>query len=100
MPKASEALIARRERRTAFFEVMRMLWLKIVALLALALFLAPALVIAHAAKPRDALQDSSTYQWSDLSSLSVEDINRRTLKAAAAIRDKHTKRWLAIRLAR
>jgi hypothetical protein len=77
-----------------------MLLLKIVALLALALFLAPALVIAHAAKPRDALQVSSTHQWSDLSSLSVEEIKRRTLKAAAAIRDKHTKRWLAIRLAR
>ena len=74
-----------------------MLLLKTAALLALALFIAPALVIALAAKPR---QVSPLYQWSDLSSLSVEDINRRTLKAAAAIRDKHTKRWLAIRLAR
>ena len=79
---------------------MRMLLLKTAALLALTLFIAPALVIARAAKPAAPLQDSSLNQWSDLSSLSVEDINRRTLKAAAAIRDKHTKRWLAIRLAR
>ena len=100
MPKASEALIARRERRTAFLEVMRMLLLKIVALLALTLFIAPALVIARGTKPAAPLQDSSLYQWSDLSSLSVEEINRRTLKAAAAIRGKHTKRWLADHLAR
>jgi hypothetical protein len=69
-----------------------MLSLKIIALLALTLFIAPALVIAHAAKPRDHLKISSTYQWSDLSSLSVEEINRRTLKAAAAIKGKHTER--------
>jgi hypothetical protein len=67
-----------------------MLLLKIIALLALTLFIAPALVIAHAAKPRDPLKISSTYLWSDLSSLSVEEINRRTLKAAAAIKGKHT----------
>ena len=77
-----------------------MLLLKATALLALALFLAPALVIARAAKPAAPLQDSSKYQWSDLSSLSVEEINRRTLKAAAAIRGKHTERWLANHLAR
>ena len=65
-----------------------MLLLKTAALLALTLFIAPALVIAHAAKPRDPLQVSSTYQWSDLRSLSVEEINHRTLKAAAAIRAK------------
>ena len=72
-----------------------MLLLKIVALLALTLFIAPALVIARGAKPAASLQDSSLYQWSDLSSLSVEEINRRTLKAAAAIRGKYAKRWLA-----
>jgi hypothetical protein len=88
MPKASEALIARRERRTAFLEVMRM-FLKTAALLALALFLAPALVLASAGmKHKHPLQVSPTYQGSDLSSLSVEDINRRTLQAAAAIRAK------------
>ena len=75
---------------------MRMLLLKVVALLALALFLAPALVLASAGmKHKHPLQVGLTYQWSDLSSLSVEDINRRTLKAAAAIRGKHTERWLA-----
>jgi hypothetical protein len=83
-----------------FLKVVRMLLLKTAAVLALTLFVAPALVIALAAKPRDPLQVSSTYQWSDLSSLSVEEINRRTLRAAAAIREKHSKRWLAIRLAR
>jgi hypothetical protein len=67
-----------------------MLLLRIVALLALTLFIALALVIARAAKPAAPPQDSSPYQWSDLSSLSVEEINRRTLKAAAAIRGKHT----------
>ena len=51
--------MARRERRTAFLEVMRMLLLKIVALLALTLFIAPALVIARGAKPAAPLQDSS-----------------------------------------
>ena len=79
---------------------MGMLLLKTAALLALILFIAPALVIALAAKPRAPLQVSSTYQWSDLRSLSVEEINRRTLKAAAAIRGKHTERWLANRFAR
>jgi hypothetical protein len=64
-----------------------MLLLKIVALLAFALFLAPALVLASVGtKHRSPLQVGLTHQWSDLSSLSVEDINRRTLKAAAAIR--------------
>ena len=37
---------------------------------------------------RDPRQVRPLYQWSDLSSLSAEDINRRTLKAAAAIREK------------
>ena len=69
--------------------------LKIVALLALTLFIALALVNARAAKPAAPPQDSSLYQWSDLRSLSVEEINRRTLKAAAAIRDKDTERWFA-----
>ena len=72
-----------------FLKVMGMLLLKTAALLALTLFIAPVLVIAHAAKPREPIQVSSTYQWSNLSSLSVEEINRRTLKAAAAIRGKH-----------
>jgi hypothetical protein len=86
-PKANEALTARRERRTAFLEVMRMLLLKIVALLALALFLASALVLAPAGmKRKHPPQIDLTHQWSDLSSLSAEDINRRTLKAAAAIK--------------
>jgi hypothetical protein len=67
-----------------------MLWLKIAALLALALFLAPALVLAPAGmKHKHPLQVSPTYQWSDLSSPSVEEINRRTLKAAAAIDRSH-----------
>jgi hypothetical protein len=84
-----------------FFEVMHMLLLKIVALLAFALFLVPALVLASAGtKHRHPLQVSLTHQWSDLSSLSVEDVNRRTLKAADAIRGKHKERWLANRLAR
>ena len=66
-----------------------MLLLKIAALLALALFLAPALVLVSAEmKHKHPLQVGPTYQWIDLSSLSVEDINRRTLKAAAAIRGK------------
>jgi len=53
--------------------VMRMLLLRIIALLALALF------IALIARPRD-------------SSLSVEEINRRTLKAAATIDHFHRRR--------
>ena len=75
-------------------KVMRTLLLKAAALLALILFIAPALVIALAAKPRAPIQVSTTYQWSDLSSLSVEEINRRTLKAAAAVRVKHAERFL------
>ena len=64
-----------------------MLLLKIVALLALALFLVPAFVLAPAGmKHKHPLQAGLTHQWSDLSSLSAEDINRRTLKAAAAIK--------------
>ena len=65
------------------------MFLKIVALLSLALFIAAALVITLAGiKQGGPLQVSPTYQWSDLSSLSIEDINRRTLKAAAEIREK------------
>jgi hypothetical protein len=90
MPKANEALTAHREGRTAFFEVMRMLLLKITALLALALLLAPALALAPAGmKHKHPLQAGLTDQWSDLSSLSAEEINRRTLKAAAAIDRSH-----------
>jgi hypothetical protein len=59
--------------------VMRMLLLRIIALLALALF------IALIARPRD-------------SSLSVEEINRRTLKAAATIDHFHRRREGAARL--
>ena len=69
------------------------MFLKTAALLALALFIASlALVLAVGGikqRHRDPLQVSPLYQWSDLSSLSAEDINRRTLKAAAAIREKH-----------
>ena len=91
MPKANEALTVRRERRKVFLEVMRM-FLKTAALLAIALFIASlALVLAVGGmkqRHRDPLQVRPLYQWSDLSSLSAEDINRRTLKAAAAIREK------------
>jgi hypothetical protein len=80
--------------RWIVLKVMRMLLLKAAALLALILFIAPALLIAFAAKPRAPLQVSTTYQWSDLSSLSVEEINRRTLKAAAAVRVKQAERFL------
>ena len=68
------------------------MFLKTAALLALALFLALAPLCLRSAgmkqRHRDPLQVSPTYQGSDLSSLSVEDINRRTLQAAAAIRAK------------
>ena len=91
MPKANEALTAHRERRKTFLEVMRM-FLKTAALLAIALFIASlALVLAVGGmkqRHRDPLQVRPLCQWSDLSSLSTEDINRRTLKAAAAIREK------------
>ena len=59
--------------------MMRMLLLRIIALLALALF------IALIARPRD-------------SSLSVEEINHRTLKAAATIDHFHRRREGAARL--
>ena len=74
--------------------MVRMLLLKTAALLALALFIAPALVIALAAKPRDPLQVSSTYQGSDLNTLSAEDINRKTLEAAEAMRATQAERFL------
>ena len=74
-------------------KVMRMLLLKVAALLAFILFIAPTLVIGHAAKPkpRAPLQVSSTF---DLNSLSVEDINRKTLEAADAMRVKQAERFL------
>ena len=74
-------------------KVMRMLLLKVAALLAFILFIAPTLVIEHAAKPkpRAPLQVSSTF---DLNSLSAEDINRKTLEAAAAMRVKQAERFL------
>lgn len=43
----------------------------------------------------DPLQVGSMYQWSDLSSLCAEDINRRTLKAAEAC-PKNAKKYLVL----
>jgi hypothetical protein len=66
-----------------------MLLLKTAVLLAVALLLASAFVLVPAGmKHKHPLQDRFTYQWSDLSPLGAEDINRRTLKAAAPIRGK------------
>ena len=73
---------------------MRM-FLKTAASLSLALFIALALVLASAgSEQRNTLQVSPTYQWNDLSSLSVEDINRETLEAADAVRVKQAERFL------
>ena len=73
---------------------MRM-FLKTTASLSLALFIALALVLASAgSEQRNTLQVSPTYQWNDLSSLSVEDINRKTLEAADAVRVKQAERFL------
>jgi hypothetical protein len=41
-------------------------------------------VVGVGQRHMDPLQVGSMHQWSDLSSLSAEDINRRTLKAAEA----------------
>jgi hypothetical protein len=72
-----------------------MLLLKTAALLALVPFIALALVLASAGREqRNPLQVSPTYQWNDLSSLSVEDINRKTLEAADAVRVKQAERFL------
>lgn len=73
---------------------MRM-FLKTAASLSLALFIALALVLASAgSEQRNTLQVSPTYQWNDLSSLSVEEINRKTLEAADAVRVKQAERFL------
>jgi len=69
------------------------MFLKLAALFAMTLLIASlALAFAFVAmkqRQRDPLKVDSIHQWSDLSSLSAEDINDRTLKAASAIRVKH-----------
>jgi hypothetical protein len=71
------------------------MFLKTAASLALALFIALALVLASAgSEQRHPLQVSPMYQWNDSSSLSVEDINRKTLEAADAVRVKQAERFL------
>jgi len=74
---------------------MRM-FLKTAASLALALFIPLVLVLLASAgrEQRNPLQVSPTHQWNDLSSLSVEDINRKTLEAADAVRVKQAERFL------
>ncbi len=71
------------------------MFLKTAASLAFALFVSLALMLASAwSEQRNPLRVSSTYQWSDLNSLSVEDINRKTLEAADAVRVKQAERFL------
>ncbi len=74
-----------------------MFW-KLAALVALTLLIASlALALAvMAMKHRQRETLGSMHQWSDLSSLSAEDINRRTLKAAAAMRDKQPARGVLV----
>ena len=73
-----------------------MLLLKTAALLAIALFIASlALAVAGMTQMQKApFQTSSTYQGSDLNTLSAEDINRKTLEAAEAVRVKQAERFL------
>ena len=68
---------------------MRM-FLKFASLLALMLFLASGalMLVVAGQRQKEPQQGGPTYGWSDLSSLSAEDINRRTLKAAAVLRGK------------
>ena len=81
-----------------FLKLVRMLLLKTAALLAIALFIASlALAVAVGGmkqRHRDPLQVRPLYQWSDLSSLSAEDINRQTLEAAEAMRAAQAERFL------
>ena len=76
--------------------MVRMLLLKTAALLAIALFIASlALAVAGMTQRQKApFQTSSTYQGSDLNTLSAEDINRKTLEAADAVRVKQAERFL------
>ena len=73
-----------------------MLLLKTAAFLAIAIFIASlALAVAGMTQRQKApFQTSSTYQGSDLNTLSAEDINRKTLEAADAVRVKQAERFL------
>jgi hypothetical protein len=72
------------------------MFLKTAALLAIALFIAfLALAVAGVTKrQKPPFQASSTYQGSNLNLLSAEDINRKTLEAADAIRASEAERFL------
>ncbi len=71
------------------------MFLKTAASLAYALFIALALMLASSgSEQRNPLQVSSTYQRSDLNLLSAEDINRKTLEAADAMRASEAERFL------
>jgi len=72
------------------------MFLKTVTLLAIAFFIAfLALAVAEVTQRQKALfQARSTYQGSDLNWLSAEDINRKTLEAADAIRATQAERFL------
>ncbi len=72
------------------------MFLKASALLAIALFIAfLALAVAGVTQRQKApFQARSTYQGSDLNWLSAEDINRKTLEAADAIRATQAERFL------
>ena len=76
--------------------MVRMLLLKTAALLAIALFIASlALAVAGMTqRQKSPFQTSSTYQGSDLNTLSAEDINRKTLEAAEAMRATQAERFL------
>jgi len=73
-----------------------MLLPKTAALLAIVLFIASlALAVAGTTqRQKSPFQTSSTYQGSDLNTLSAEDINRKTLEAAEAMRASEAERFL------
>jgi anti-sigma-K factor RskA len=72
------------------------MYLRTAALLAIALFIAfLTLAVAGVTQRQEApFKASSTYQGSDLNLLSAEDINRKTLQAADAIRAAEAERFL------
>jgi hypothetical protein len=88
-------------RKAGFFDTERRLqvmhmFLNTAALLAIALFIASlALAVAGMTQRQKVpFQASSTYQGSDLNSLSAEDINRKILETAEAMRATQAERFL------
>jgi hypothetical protein len=76
-----------------FLKVVRMLLLKTAALLAIALFIASLVLVVEGFKQRQKAPEQSS-PIGNLQSLSAEDINRKTLEAAEAMRATQAERFL------